>query len=76
MAEVEVRVGFTQNIGNFENLKTEVSWSDTVRDDENHEAATDRLFAAMETKFVEKANEVYDTMTAEARKATQIKPRS
>lgn len=75
MANVRVSVGFTQNIGNFENLKTEISWEDTVREDESHEQATDRLFEGMEAKFVEKAQEVYATMTEDARKASQIKPK-
>lgn len=75
MPNVRVSVGFTQNIGNFENLKTEISWEDTVREGESHDEATDRLFEGMEVKFVEKAQEVYATMNEDARKATQINPK-
>lgn len=76
MAEtVRVSVGFTQNLGNYENIKTEVSWEGDVRDGESHEEATDRLYEGMEPKFVEKAREVYDTLSNDARKRTQINPK-
>lgn len=75
MESVRVTVGFTQNIGNFENIKTEVAIESTPLDGESHEEAIDRVTATLEPKFIEKAREVYDTLSGDARKNTQINPK-
>jgi len=72
---VRVGVEFTQNIGNYENIRTVVHWEGAVRTDEDHEEATDRLYEGLEPKFLEKAQEVYNSMSDKARKETQIVPK-
>jgi hypothetical protein len=85
--KVRVVVGFTQNIGNYESLRTgieledtleprpEVAQEDVVRPGETFEDAADRLFEKAEAILVAKARDNLEHMTAEARKASQIKPK-
>lgn len=74
MEKVRVSLGFTCNIGNFENIRTDIDWEGDVRSGENHNDATNRLYNELEEKLVEKARELYETMTEDARQNTQIHP--
>jgi len=84
---VRVSVGFTQNLQNFESLRTGIEYEDeldpkpTLEEEalvgpgETHDEVADRLFESLEAKLIEKAKANYETMTEEARRATQIRPK-
>jgi hypothetical protein len=76
MNSVRVSTGFTSNLGNFESLRTQVEYERELAPGESFEDAIDEVFAQVEQKLVEKARDVYETMTADAGKETQIRPRS
>lgn len=58
VTNVRVELGFTKNLGNFENLKVTIAVEDYVRDGETVDAATDRIYAFVEDKLVNKVAEV------------------
>jgi hypothetical protein len=55
---VRVELGFTKNLGNFENLRVSIGVEDYVRDGETVDAATERVYDFVENKVVEKVNEI------------------
>lgn len=55
---VRVELGFTKNLGNFENLKVSIAVEDFVRDGETVDSATERVYAFVEGKVVEKVGEI------------------
>lgn len=55
---VRVELGYTKNLGNFENLKVSIGVEDFVRDGETVDLATDRVYAFVEGKVVEKIKEI------------------
>lgn len=55
---VRVELGYTKNLGNFENLKVTIAVEDFVRDGESVDSATDRVYAFVESKVVEKVSEI------------------
>ena len=60
MAETRVKVdlSFTRNLGNYESIKINVGVEDDVRKGENVETATERVYAFVENKLIEKTREV------------------
>jgi hypothetical protein len=58
VTNVKVELGFTKNLGNFENLRVSIGVEDYVRDGETVDAATERVYAFVENKVVEKVNEI------------------
>lgn len=60
MSKVNISMGFTMNLGNFESLRIDVGIEDEVRESETVKDATERVYA-----FVEKT---LTTKVAEARK--------
>lgn len=55
---VRVELGYTKNLGNFENLKISVAVEDFVRDGETVDSATERVYAFVEGKVVDKVTEM------------------
>jgi hypothetical protein len=51
---VNVTLGYTLNLGNFQSLRVDLGCTDFVRDGENHEDAMERVYKFVETKVVEK----------------------
>ena len=60
MAETRVKVdlSFTRNLGNYESIKINVGVEDDVRKGENVETATERVYAFVENKLIQKTREV------------------
>lgn len=51
---VSVSLGYTLNIGNFQSLRVDLGCTDFVRDNENVDAAMNRVYDFVENKVVEK----------------------
>jgi len=60
MAETRVKVdlSFTRNLGNYESIRINIGVEDDVRKGENVDAATERVYAFVENKLIEKTREV------------------
>jgi methyl coenzyme M reductase subunit D len=58
VTNVRVELGFTKNLGNFENLRVSIGVEDYVRDGETVDDATERVYGFIENKIVEKVNEI------------------
>lgn len=58
VTNVRVELGFTKNLGNFENLRVTIGIEDFVRDGETVDAATERIYSFVENKVVDKVNEI------------------
>jgi len=58
VTNVRVELGFTKNLGNFENLRVSIGVEDYVRDGETVDAATERVYSFVENKVVEKVSEI------------------
>jgi hypothetical protein len=56
--KVTVSLGFTKNLGNFESLRVDIGIQDFVRQGENTSQATDRIYAFVESKLIEKQEEI------------------
>jgi hypothetical protein len=55
--KVNVGLGYTLNLGNFQSLRIDLSVSDSKRDGENTEQAFERVYAFVESKLTEKVRE-------------------
>jgi hypothetical protein len=55
---VKVDLSFTRNLGNYESIRINVGVEDDVRKGENVETATERVYAFVENKLIEKTREV------------------
>jgi hypothetical protein len=55
---VKVDLSFTRNLGNFESIKIGIGVEDNVRDGENVDTATERVYKFVEEKLIEKTQEV------------------
>lgn len=60
MAETRVKVdlSFTRNLGNYESIRINIGVEDDVRNGENVDSATERVYAFVENKLIEKTREV------------------
>ena len=60
MSETRVKVdlSFTRNLGNYESIRINIGVEDDVRNGENVDSATDRVYAFVENKLIEKTREV------------------
>ena len=60
MAETRVKVdlSFTRNLGNYESIKIGIGVEDDVRQGENVDTATARVYKFVEEKLIEKTREV------------------
>lgn len=61
---VKVELHFTRNLGNFENIKVGIAIEDFVRDGESTSTATDRVYAFVENKIIEKMQEIEEELKA------------
>jgi hypothetical protein len=55
--KVNVTLGYTLNLGNFQSLRIDLGVVDSRRDGENIAEAFERVYAFVESKLVEKINE-------------------
>jgi hypothetical protein len=55
--KVNVTLGYTLNLGNFQSLRIDLGVVDSRRDGENVTEAFERVYAFVESKLVEKINE-------------------
>lgn len=59
---VRVELQFTRNLGNYESLKVSIGIEDFKRDHESIDEATNRVYNFVETKLMEKVNEIEDEL--------------
>jgi hypothetical protein len=64
MSETKVKVdlSFTRNLGNYESIKIGIGVEDNVREGENVDTATERVYRFVESKLIEKTNEVEEEL--------------
>jgi hypothetical protein len=54
---INVTLGYTLNLGNFQSLRLDLGVVDSKRDGENTEQAFERVYKFVEDKLTEKINE-------------------
>jgi len=59
---VKVDLSFTRNLGNYESIKIGIGVEDTVRDGENVDTATERVYRFVEEKLIEKTREIEEEL--------------
>jgi len=59
---VKVDLSFTRNLGNYESIKIGIGIEDDVRQGETVDAATERVYAFVENKLIEKTQEVEEEL--------------
>jgi hypothetical protein len=59
---VKVELQFTKNLGNYESLKIGIGIEDFKRDGESTDEATDRVYAFVEKKLMEKVHEIEEEL--------------
>ena len=66
MSETRVKVdlSFTRNLGNYESIRINIGVEDDVRSGENVDSATERVYAFVENKLIEKTREVEKELTS------------
>lgn len=55
--KVNVALGYTLNLGNFQSLRIDIGVEDSKREGETVNEAFDRIYSFVETKLVEKVKE-------------------
>jgi hypothetical protein len=60
--KVKVDLSFTRNLGNYESIKIGIGIEDDVRQGETVDSATERVYAFVEKKLVEKTQEVEEEL--------------
>lgn len=60
--KVKVDLSFTRNLGNYESIKIGIGVEDFVRDGENVDSATERVYAFVEAKLVDKTREIEEEL--------------
>ena len=58
--KVNVTLGYTLNLGNFQSLRLDLGVIDSKRDGENIEQAFDRVYKFVEDKLTEKIKEAQE----------------
>lgn len=71
---VKISVGFTHNIGNFENVRTDVELGGTVSPGESVDDAVEEVYNKVEEILVAKAKETYASLTGQPKRDTKINP--
>jgi len=61
---VKVDLSFTRNLGNYESIRINIGIEDDVRSGENVDSATERVYAFVENKLIEKTREVEKELTS------------
>lgn len=64
MSETKVKVdlSFTRNLGNYESIKIGIGVEDNVREGENVDTATERVYRFVEDKLIQKTREVEEEL--------------
>lgn len=64
MSETKVKVdlSFTRNLGNYESIRIGIGVEDNVRQGENVDSATERVYKFVENKLIEKTREVEEEL--------------
>jgi hypothetical protein len=60
---VKVDLSFTRNLGNYESIKIGIGIEDNVRQGENVDAATERVYKFVEDKLIEKTREIEEELS-------------
>jgi len=60
--KVKVDLSFTRNLGNYESIKIGIGVEDTIRQGENVDTATERVYKFVEEKLIEKTREVEEEL--------------
>jgi hypothetical protein len=60
--KVKVDLSFTRNLGNYESIKIGIGVEDDVRQGETVDVATERVYAFVENKLIEKTQEVEEEL--------------
>lgn len=60
--KVKVDLSFTRNLGNYESIKIGIGVEDNVRQGENVDSATERVYQFVENKLIEKTREVEEEL--------------
>jgi hypothetical protein len=63
--KVSVTLGYTLNLGNFQSLRVDIGVVDSVRNEEDIDQATNRIYNFVENKVVEKVNEAKAELVTE-----------
>ena len=63
--KVSVTLGYTLNLGNFQSLRVDIGVVDSVRNEEDIDQATNRVYDFFESKVVEKVNEAKAELVTE-----------
>lgn len=64
MSETRVKIdlSFTRNLGNYESIKIGIGVEDDIRQGENVNDATERIYKFVEDKLIEKTREVEEEL--------------
>lgn len=60
--KVSVDLSFTRNLGNYESIKINIGVQDIVRQGETVDSATERVYAFVENKLIQKTSEVEEEL--------------
>jgi hypothetical protein len=65
MSETKIKVdlSFTRNLGNYESIRIGLGVEDWVREGENADTATERVYQFVESKLIEKTREVEEELS-------------
>lgn len=63
--KVNVTLGYTLNLGNFQSLRVDIGVVDSVREGENTNEAMDRVYDFVEAKVVQKVQEAKQELVEE-----------
>jgi len=61
--KVKVDLSFTRNLGNYESIRIGLGVEDWVRDGENVDSATERVYKFVESKLIDKTREIEEELS-------------
>jgi hypothetical protein len=62
--KIKVDLSFTRNLGNYESIRIGLGVEDWVREGENADTATERVYQFVESKLIEKTREVEEELSS------------
>lgn len=65
---VRIELQYTRNLGNYESLRVSIGVEDFVRSGETVDAATDRVYAFVESKLISKMSEVEEELQSNGKR--------
>ena len=60
--KVKIDLSFTRNLGNYESIKIGIGIEDDVRQGETVDSATERIYAFVENKLIQKTQEIEEEL--------------